>query len=62
MRGEMDKENKNEQLVNVALQFSLFMTDNEIDIEVDLPHEVVVTKCVESLARKNYSIEVERME
>lgn len=57
MKTEKDKKNKNEYMITVTMQFSLFFTDKEVDEGTEVPHEMVVAGCVEQLANKNYDVQ-----
>lgn len=63
MKKKEDKSNekKVEYMITVTMQFTHEFTDKEIDEGKEIPHEVVVTGCVELLANKDYSVQEDEM-
>lgn len=59
MKLSKDKQNNKEVMITVSMQMSVFMTKKEIDNGTEIPHEIVVAGCVEKLASKEYSIDLE---
>ena len=62
MKFEKDNKNKIEVMVNVSIQLILYMTKKEVDKGTEIPHDMIVSGCVDRLAGKEYEANEELME
>ena len=49
-------------MVNVSMQLIMYMTKKEVDEGTEIPHDMIVSGCVDKLANKEYEANEELME